>query len=232
MRARCVRGGLAGVRAGTQARWVWVTMERACAAAMRWWMVRHGVLASERTIQTVRVSRGGRECGVSRRRRSGGRLCSTGMSDAQIVGVAGGFAFEDSPDRGRVLVSAADTDGAHSLMEWTVASRSMTADYTDRDFGPHQHAEIEELFVVRQGAVDFLLGGSVTTLRANDVVRVPAGTRHGYVNRSGNDVEMLVMFRPGGFEELFVRYRTDQPAAHGDGFAADALRLFATNFEN
>ncbi len=39
------------------------------------------------------------------------------------------------------------------------------------------------------------------------------------------------MFCPAGFEELFVRYRTDQPSARGDGFIADALRLFATKFE-
>lgn len=83
----------------------------------------------------------------------------------------------------------------------------------------------------RDGTVEFLLGDSVTTLHANDVVCVPPGTRHGYLNRSGLDVEMLVMFCPAGFEELFVRYRTDQPSARGDGFIADALRLFATKFE-
>jgi hypothetical protein len=39
------------------------------------------------------------------------------------------------------------------------------------------------------------------------------------------------MLSPGGFEELFVQYRTDQPAPSGDGFVADAHRLFATEFE-
>ena len=41
----------------------------------------------------------------------------------------------------------------------------------------------------------------------------------------------LLMFSPGGFEELFVKYRTDNGPAPGDGFVADALRLFATVFE-
>jgi mannose-6-phosphate isomerase-like protein (cupin superfamily) len=153
------------------------------------------------------------------------------MSDAQIVGAAGGVAFEDAPDHGRVLVSGADTDGAYSLMELTVVSRAVTADHTDRDFGPHRHADIEELFVVREGTLDFLVGDRVTTVHAHAVVRVPAGTRHGYLNRSGRDVELLVMFMPGGFEELFVRHRTDQPAVRGGGFVADALEFFGTNFE-
>jgi mannose-6-phosphate isomerase-like protein (cupin superfamily) len=153
------------------------------------------------------------------------------MDDGMMVGVAGGTAFEDAPDRGRVLVFGAETRGAYSLMEWTVVSRPPVAEYDDLDFGPHQHSEIEELFVIREGAIDFLLGDTVTTMHADDVVRVPAGTRHGYLNRSGQDVEMLVMFSPGGFEELFVKYRTDQVSASVAGFVADARTRFATEFE-
>ena len=141
-----------------------------------------------------------------------------------------GVAFEDAPDRGRVVVFGTDTGGAYSLMEWTVTSRSVSNEHV-RDFGPHHHADIEEVFIVREGVLDFLLGDTVTTLHAKDVVRVPAGTRHGYLNRSGHDVEMMVMFSPGGFEELFVKYRSDQPEATGDGFVPDALRFFATEFE-
>ena len=115
-------------------------------------------------------------------------------------------------------------------MEWTVVSRSTSGD-DGRAFGPHHHADIEEVFIIRQGSLDFLVGDAITTLHAKDVVRVPAGTRHGYLNRSGDDVEMMVMFSPGGFEELFLKYRTDQPEPSGDGFVADALRLFDTEFE-
>ncbi|HEY5171619.1 MAG TPA: cupin domain-containing protein [Acidimicrobiia bacterium] len=148
-----------------------------------------------------------------------------------MIGSAGGLAFEDGADRGRVLVFGTDTNGAYSLMEWTVAPCPATTETDHLDFGPHHHAEIEEVFVIRRGTIDFLLGDTVTTLHPNDVVRVPAGTRHGFLNRSGADAAMLVMFSPGGFEELFVRYRTDQPTLKGEGFVADARRLFATEFE-
>ena len=36
---------------------------------------------------------------------------------------------------------------------------------------------------------------------------------------------------PGGFEELFVKYRTDAPHADGPGFVADATVLFDSTFE-
>ena len=140
-------------------------------------------------------------------------------------------AFEDAPDRGRVLVFGADTRGAYSLMEWIVTPRPPTPDRPDLAFGPHRHAGIEEVFVIRRGTIEFLLGEMVFTLGANDVVRVPAGTRHGYLNCSGEDVEMLVCFAPGGFEDLFVKYRSDQPVKPDAGFIADAGRLFATEYE-
>jgi hypothetical protein len=36
---------------------------------------------------------------------------------------------------------------------------------------------------------------------------------------------------PGGFEELFVRHRTDQsPAPSPTGFMEDAMRAFASSF--
>ena len=61
---------------------------------------------------------------------------------------------------------------------------------------------------------------------------MPAGTRHGYRNVSGAPVEMVVTFVPGGFEELFVTYRTDTDVpASGPGFVEDATRLFASSFE-
>ena len=41
----------------------------------------------------------------------------------------------------------------------------------------------------------------------------------------------MVVFSPGGFEELFPRYGSDQSNTPGDGFVADAERHFATKFE-
>lgn len=146
-----------------------------------------------------------------------------------IVSAMAGTPFEDGPDRGRILVSGADTGGRYSLMEYTVAAGDVGPPET---FGAHRHNEIEETFLIRSGRLEFLLGETVTTMVAGDFVRVPPGVRHGYANVSGQPVELLVSFHPGGFEELFLRYRTDRDGEpQGEGFIADAVRDFGSEFE-
>lgn len=146
----------------------------------------------------------------------------------RIVSSGGGIPFEDGPDRGRILVSGADTGGRYSLMEYLVAASAGPVE----SYGAHRHGEIEETFLVRRGSLEFLLGETVTTLNAGDFVRVPPGTRHGYANISGQPVELLVSFHPGGFEQLFLKYRTDRDGPpDGEGFVADATRDFASEFE-
>lgn len=143
-----------------------------------------------------------------------------------IIDSGGGASFEDGPDRGRVLIAGESTDNVYSLMELTVAARG-----SEVGFGTHLHHDIDEVFVVRQGMLEFLLGSEVTSLAAGDVVRVPPGVRHGYRNVSGEPVELLVWFTPGGFEQLFVRYRTDQANLDEDGFVTEATGCFNSRFE-
>ena len=153
------------------------------------------------------------------------------MTDDLVVRSDDGRTFKDAPDSGRIIISGVETAGAYSIMEITVAPRLKSSEPGDMKFGPHQHAAIEEVFIVRHGSIDFLLGDAVFTLHPDDIVRVTAGTRHGYCNSSDSDVTMLVVFSPGGFEELFARYGSDQSDPLGDGFVADAGRHFATKFE-
>jgi oxalate decarboxylase/phosphoglucose isomerase-like protein (cupin superfamily) len=60
---------------------------------------------------------------------------------------------------------------------------------------------------------------------------VPRGTRHGYRNVSDAPVDLLVWFTPGGFEQLFVTYRTDQANVDEDGCVAEATGRFNSQFE-
>lgn len=138
--------------------------------------------------------------------------------------------FEDGPDRGRILVSGEETGGRWSLMTYEVAARPVG---TPLGYGPHLHREIEETFVVESGRLSFLLGEELRELGPGDVVRVPPGVRHGFANLSGAPVRLLVSFHPGGFEQLFVRHRTDQdPLPAPDGFLVEATRDWASEFED
>jgi mannose-6-phosphate isomerase-like protein (cupin superfamily) len=142
----------------------------------------------------------------------------------------GEAAFEDGPDHGRVLVFGRDTGGAYGLMELTVAPTQPGEGL--QTYGAHLHAGCEETFLVRSGSLDFLLGDRVITLGPGDFVRAPPGVRHGYANVSDAPAELLVSFHPGGFEELFLKYRSDaaEPAG-GEGFKTDAQRLFGSLFD-
>jgi mannose-6-phosphate isomerase-like protein (cupin superfamily) len=152
------------------------------------------------------------------------------MMGDQVIRIGDGAHFEDGPDRGRVLVFGRQTGGRYSLMEYVVGPRPPTA---SPDFGPHRHLEIEETFLVRRGQLRFLLGEEVFDLGPGDFVRVPPGVRHGFANTSGEAVELMVGFHPGGFETLFITHRTDQdPPPSPTGFQDDARRSFASEFED
>jgi quercetin dioxygenase-like cupin family protein len=148
------------------------------------------------------------------------------MASDPVIRAEGGVSFEDGADRGRILVFGRDTGGRYGLMEWTVATGEGDS------YGLHLHREMEETFYVRRGVLHFRLGETVSVLKAGDFVRVPPGVRHGYANRSGAEVELLVSFHPGGFEELFLKHRTDgEVAPEGEDFVAEATRLHASEFD-
>ncbi len=151
------------------------------------------------------------------------------MTSALAIPHDAGIRFEDGRDHGRVLVFGRDAGGRYGLMTYVVAP---LVDDEPVSYGPHRHREIEETFLVQQGRLEFLLGDDTITLVVGDFVRVPPGMRHGYANLSGEPVNLLVSFHPGGFEELFVKYRTDggDPAG-GAGFLAEATERFASEFE-
>ena len=154
------------------------------------------------------------------------------MRTDMLITSSGGTPFEDGVDRGRVLVFGHETGGRYSMMEFIVSARRRSVDRKQPDFGPHYHKGIEETFLVKKGNLQFLLGDEVFTLSDGDFVRVPPGVRHGFANLSDEDVELLVSFHPGGFEQLFVTHRSDQtPAPSPNGFVDDAIRLFASEFE-
>ena len=148
------------------------------------------------------------------------------MTHPLLTNSSGGTPFEDGADHGRVLISGESTSNSYSLMELTVAPQG-----PDAGFGAHAHRDIEEVFVVRSGILEFLVDQEITPVTAGDVVRVPPGVRHGYRNNSPEAVELLVWFSPGGFEQLFVTYRTNQATPDADGFVKEATERFNSSFE-
>jgi quercetin dioxygenase-like cupin family protein len=61
---------------------------------------------------------------------------------------------------------------------------------------PHFHAEHDEVIVYLEGEADFRLGDEVTTVRAGDVVSIPAGVVHSTI-RARTPVLIAATFAPG-----------------------------------
>ena len=67
----------------------------------------------------------------------------------------------------------------------------------------HLHRDEEEVFHILQGELDFSVAGIETTLKAGDMMRIPAGMPHAWRNRTDHVALMIVMFAPGGPEKIF-----------------------------
>ena len=141
-----------------------------------------------------------------------------------------GLSFEDGADRIRIIVSSDESGGEYSLLEWTVAAGAKLPDGACRDYAMHLHGACEETFLILSGELEFVIGNRIVRLGAGDFARVPPNTPHGYQNVSGESVEMLVGFHPGGFEKLFVKYRSDQSRSPSPGFIEEATSDYASSF--
>ncbi|GLC27644.1 cupin domain-containing protein [Roseisolibacter agri] len=95
-----------------------------------------------------------------------------------------------------ILVRASDTDGAWSMLDYTMPARFA---------GPpaHRHAHTTETFYCVAGEVTLTLDGRPIRLRAGEAAVVPPGVAHAFANASDAPATMLVHLTPGGFEGYF-----------------------------
>jgi quercetin dioxygenase-like cupin family protein len=134
-----------------------------------------------------------------------------------------GREFRFFGDTVTIKTSSKETDGAYSLMHWAVPAGTSAI--------PHAHEFYEETFYILSGELEVLLGKSTQPASAGDFIRVPAGARHGFSNRSEDEVHMLVSLTPGGMEELFYKFRDDGPHKVGGNYAEEARRFHNTEYE-
>lgn len=67
--------------------------------------------------------------------------------------------------------------------------------------GAHSHEVGDELFYVIEGEAAVLVGDTWVKAPAGSFVRVPAGVRHDFANRTDRRAGLLNVFTPGGFEK-------------------------------
>ena len=65
----------------------------------------------------------------------------------------------------------------------------------------HAHRDMDEMFYVLDGEVEFMFDGDSVRGRTGTFVHVPAGVRHGF--RSDGAARLVDFHTPGGFEHFF-----------------------------
>jgi mannose-6-phosphate isomerase-like protein (cupin superfamily) len=128
------------------------------------------------------------------------------MSDGPLVLAPGaGRAYEIGPMRGVFKADGPETGDRYCVSEWFVEPRQSGP-------GPHRHEANEELFLVTEGTMWFLVGEDWIEAPRGTFLRVPAGVTHDFENRSDERAAAFNVFIPGGgFEADFRRWASPQP---------------------
>jgi mannose-6-phosphate isomerase-like protein (cupin superfamily) len=95
-----------------------------------------------------------------------------------------------------ILVRGSDTDGAWSLLDYTMPPRFAGPP-------PHRHRHTTETFYCVRGEATMTLDGRAVRLAAGELVVVPPGVAHAFANAGEAPATLLIHLSPGGFERYF-----------------------------
>ncbi len=122
------------------------------------------------------------------------------MHDEPIVLAPGaGRAYDLGPMRGVFKADGPETQDRYCVSEWSVEPRQAGP-------GAHHHDANEELFLVTDGTMAFLLGDEWVDAPRGTFLRIPAGMTHDFENRTDAPATAFNVFVPGGFEAGLRRW--------------------------
>lgn len=127
------------------------------------------------------------------------RISIITADEGERFGVAGG--------NYRIIISGAETGGNYAVIEMIVPPGGGPP--------PHAHPDIQEMFHVLEGEVEFRTESGKQTLTRDGFVNIPlGGAIHSFKNVSKNEARLLCTVVPAGLEELFREIGT--PVAAGE----------------
>jgi mannose-6-phosphate isomerase-like protein (cupin superfamily) len=104
-----------------------------------------------------------------------------------------------------VRITSRQTEGAYCVCEMT----TMPGDGVSR----HVHDRDEEFYYILEGTYEMQAGDELFTAKAGSLVVIPRDVSHQFRNAGEVPARALMIFRPGGFDELGDEMR--QAAAAG-----------------
>ena len=94
-----------------------------------------------------------------------------------------------------ILVAGKDTGGRYCLIDMHVPPGGGPP--------PHRH-DFEESFTVLEGEIEATFRGRQTTVRAGQVINIPANAPHRFRNNSERATRLLCLCSPAGMDEFFL----------------------------
>lgn len=92
------------------------------------------------------------------------------------------------------MADGSETNERYSVSLWWIEGRSGGP-------GAHFHESNDEIFYVIEGTASLLIGDAWIEAAAGSFIRIPAGIRHDFENRTDARIGLLNVFIPGGFEK-------------------------------
>jgi quercetin dioxygenase-like cupin family protein len=126
------------------------------------------------------------------------------MENIEIKYKNGGHSFHIANGLYRTIISGKDTDGTYAMIEMNVPPGGGP--------GPHAHRDIEEVFYVASGEVDFCTENGVHKAKAGDTIRIPkGGAVHAFRNTYDSDATLICTVHPAGLEQMFAEINASDP---------------------
>lgn len=97
---------------------------------------------------------------------------------------------------GHVLVSSRETGDAFCILRIFASANSITP--------PHVHRDTDETFLIESGAVEVNRGGDLIRGQKGDVIYLPRGVPHAPKAIGTENLTILVICVPGGFDRFFA----------------------------
>jgi mannose-6-phosphate isomerase-like protein (cupin superfamily) len=148
-------------------------------------------------------------------------------TDSTVLESGEGQSFWLMGDFYAIKTSSKHTGGAYSITE--------IQSFPGNGPPPHIHHREDECFYIVEGAFSFIVSGQVFDVADGDYVRVPKGTPHTYKNVGAIPGKMIVIFSPGGFEQLWAEIgrpgTVSQPPKEEDPSALNRLLALASDYD-
>lgn len=127
------------------------------------------------------------------------------MEEINFVGINDSEKLFVANSQYRILISGRQTGRKYAVIEMNVPAGA----------GPmlHAHKDIEEVFYVAGGEVEFRTEKGKYTAKAGDTVRIPlGGVIHAFKNVSKSDAKLICTVFPAGLDEMFKEVNSAGPS--------------------